>query len=319
MSARRHRAIVAAVAVVTLAAVAVVALVAASGKPGASPKPPGVAPAATSAFPAPPRGSLVFARADRTDVLAIAILPQAHALLVRTSVVGQQGKGVRGLRVSLTARGDSAARSGRASACGPGCYQAALALRSPPRALRVVVERTSRTTTWDVRLPRAWPARDASALIARATRVWTHLRSVSYVDRLSSGPAQTVVSRWRAVAPDRLAYRIQGGGGDAVIIGSRRWDRSQGGAWVRSPALRVHQPQPFWVAAVDAHVVGTGRIGVHPVWRVSFFDPRTRAWFLASIDRATARTLDVRMWATAHFMHDTYGQFDAPLEIVPPA
>jgi hypothetical protein len=319
MNARGHRAIVAAAVVVALAAAAVIVLIVSSGKPGASIEPPSVAPAAKSPFPVPPRGSLVYAREDRTDVLAVAILPRDGGLLVRTSVIGQQGKGVRGLRVSLTARGESATRTGRASTCGPGCYETTLGLPSPPRALYVVVQRAGRTTSWSVTLPREWPARDATALIARAARVWKSLRSVSYVDRLSSGPRQTIVSHWRAVAPDRLAYRIAGGGSEAVIIGSQRWDRADGGAWVRSPALRVHQPQPFWVRAIDAHVVGSGRIGTRTVWRVSFFDPKTLAWFLASIDKATARTLDVRMWATAHFMHDTYGQFNAPLEIVPPA
>jgi hypothetical protein len=72
------------------------------------------------------------------------------------------------------------------------------------------------------------------------------------------------------------------------------------------------------VAVSDAHIVGSGRIGRHAVWRVSFFDPKSQAWFLVSIDKRTARTLDMRMRATAHFMHDRYGQFNAPLTIVPP-
>jgi hypothetical protein len=319
MSARRHRAIVAAGAIVVLAAAGVVGLVATSGKQAAPLKPPSVPPAAQSRFPAPSRGSLVLARQDHSDVLALAALPQASGLLLTTSVVGPDGKGVRGLRVSLTARGETATRTSRASACGPGCYRTTLAIPGPPSALRVVVERPSRTTTWNVTLPRDWPARDASALIVRATRVWRSLRSLSYVERLSSGPAHTLVSRWRAVAPDRLSYRIADGGSEAVIVGSQRWDRAEGGDWVRSPALRQHQPQPSWADAADAHIVGAGRIGSHAVWRVSFFDRTTPAWFLASIDKATARTLDVRMWATAHFMHDMYGQFEEPLEIVPPA
>jgi hypothetical protein len=127
------------------------------------------------------------------------------------------------------------------------------------------------------------------------------------------------VSHWRIVAPDRLAYEIEGGGGTGVIVGQQRWDRSEGGSWQESPALRLHQPQPFWAVATDAHVVGGSRIGTRPVWRVSFFDPKTPGWFLVSIDKQDGRTLDVRMWAAAHFMHDVYGQFDAPIKIVPPA
>jgi hypothetical protein len=204
MNAPRQRAIVAAGIALGLVAAGVAVLVAATGNSAPALRPPSVPPAAASPFPAPPRGAVVFARQDRNDVLALAVLPQAHGILLRTSVVGPQGKGVRGLRVSLAAgvRGATPA-----SACGAGCYQAVLALRSPPPALRVVVARRSRTTTWNVRLPAQWPAPDASALIARAARVWTRLRSLSYVDRLSSGPAHTVVSRWRVVAPDRRPMR----------------------------------------------------------------------------------------------------------------
>jgi len=302
----------------TCAALGVAALVAASREPAAAPEPPHVAPAKAPAFPAPPRGALVFARQDRTDVLALAVLPRRGGLLVRASLIGQQGQGVRGLRVTLTARGTSSQLRRVASACGAGCYEATLPLRSPPRAVRVDIRRPARTTTWNVQLPAPWPARDATALVARATRVWKDLRSLTYTDRLSSGPGQSVISHWRAVAPDRLAYTIEGGGGEAVIIGESRWDRSEGGAWLKSSALRVHQPQPFWVTAIDAHVIGSSRIGGRPVWRVSFFDPKTPGWFVASIDKASARTLDVRMWATAHFMHDTYGRFNAPLAIDPP-
>jgi hypothetical protein len=44
---------------------------------------------------------------------------------------------------------------------------------------------------------------------------------------------------------------------------------------------------------------------------VSFFDPKTPAWFTVVLDRQTLRTLDLRMVTTAHFMHQVYGAFDA--------
>lgn len=310
----RRPAIAAAGIVLVLGAAA---LIAATRRSAQSPRPPTIAPALPQPFPAPQPGAVVFARQDRTDVLALAVLPRAHDLVLRASVVGAQGRGVRGLRVVLTAGGGPA--QAPATACGAGCYQATLPLRSRPRTLRVLVQRPSRRTIWQVRVPTTWPAPGASALIARATRVWTHLRSLSYVDRLRSDPVHAVVSHWRVVAPDRLAYRIDPGDIRSVIIGRQRWDRSGGGAWSKSQALRLHQPQPFWVGAADPHVVGSGSIRGRRVWRVSFFDPKTPAWFLVSIDKETARTLDLRMWATAHFMHDTYGQFNAPFEIVPPA
>jgi hypothetical protein len=68
----------------------------------------------------------------------------------------------------------------------------------------------------------------------------------------------------------------------------------------------------------DARVVRADRPGPRATQRVSFFDPSTPAWFEASIDRQTHRTLVLKMIAAAHFMHDVYGPFDAPIRIVPP-
>ena len=183
--------------------------------------------------------------------------------------------------------------------------------------MRVV--RAAATTVWNVPLPPSWPAPSGAAIVARATRAWTRLTSLSYVDRLGSDTSLVVVAHWQIVAPDRLAYQIQRGG-QAVIVGLRRWDRpSATAAWQESSSVRLHQPQPFWVSATDAHVLGSGAFRGRPVWHVSFFDPRTPGWFMASIDKRTARTLDLHMFAAAHFMHDTYSGFDAPIKIVPPA
>jgi hypothetical protein len=318
MSTHRRRAIVASGIVAILALAGVVALVVTTGQASSSLQPPSVAPAVTTQFPIPPRGSVVYARADQTDVLALAVLPRAHGISLRASVVGQQGRGVRGLHVSFTASDRREAHTRTASACGAGCYGASFTLQSRPLAVRVLVRRPSRATTWNVRLPRTWPPADASAIVARATRVWANLRSLSYVDRLSSDGTHVLVSHWQIVAPDRVAYQIERGS-RAVIVGHHRWDRPQGGQWKKSSALRLRQPKPFWVSATDAHVVASGSIGSRSVWRVSFFDPRTPGWFLVSIDKQNARTLDVRMLAAAHFMHDTYGPFNAPMKIIPPA
>ena len=104
------------------------------------------------------------------------------------------------------------------------------------------------------RSPRAWPPAGGSAIIARATRVWKGLRTVSYVDRLGSDPTHVLVTHWQAVAPDRLAYQIDAGS-QAIIIGRTRWDRASGAAsWQSSSAVRAPSTQPFWVSATDAHV-----------------------------------------------------------------
>jgi hypothetical protein len=171
---------------------------------------------------------------------------------------------------------------------------------------------------WHVALPSRWPPRSATALLARATRVWRSLHSVTYLDRLGSGTGVTVVSHWQVVAPDRIAYQIPGGS-SSVIIGDTRWDRmTPHGAWVKGPALRVSQPKPFWQTYADAHVLGSGTVAGRPVWFVSFYDPGTPGWFRIALDKSTMHTLDLRMIATAHFMHDDYGSFDSGPAIEPP-
>jgi hypothetical protein len=121
-------------------------------------------------------------------------------------------------------------------------------------------------------------------------------------------------------APNEVEYRIRGGA-DAIVLGTRRWDRDGAGKrWRRSqqlPALRV--PQPAWGStATNAYVLGEGRVAGRPVWVVSFANPTTPAWFTAWIDRATYRPLRLRMTAAAHFMTHRYLAFNQPLTIAPP-
>jgi hypothetical protein len=284
-----------------IAAVAVVALLLhrtpgpVSLMTGAAPAAPGPA---GSRFPAPPPGAVVFSREDGPTALALAVVPQGKSLLAQVSVVGQQGVGESGLPVSVAGTG--------AAACGAGCYRVTVPVA---RTLDVRVA----ATRWRVALPAPWPPAGASALVARAARTWRALRSLAFSDRLASDSVHSVVSTWRAAAPNRLAYHVTGGY-DAIIVGGRRWDRAPRGRWIESPQTTLRQPVPVWQSAVDAHVVGQ----TPGAWRITFFDPRTPAWFAVTVDKRTLHTLDLRMTTTAHFMHETYRAFDAAAPITSP-
>ena len=76
---------------------------------------------------------------------------------------------------------------------------------------------------------------------------------------------------------------------------------------------------PVWQSETDARVLGGGSVRGRGVWRISFFDPATPAWFEIVVDKQTSRTLDLRMTTTAHFMHERYGSFDEPLAVRPPS
>jgi len=311
-----------------IGAVAVVAVLL-SRTPGpvqAAPLPSAAAPAAPvtvarppakvpAGFPAPPAGAVVFARADGSNVLALAAAQRGRRLLLRASVLGSQGNGVQGLEVSFTLDERSAQA---AAACGAGCYQAQLPVAGRPSVVLVDVRGGAASTHWRIALPRGWPPADGSALMARAARVWRSLRSLSFRERLASDSSHVVTSVWRAAAPDRIAYTVTNGD-SSVVIGGRRWDRAPGGRWVASSQTApIHQPVPFWVSVADAHVLGSARLRGHTVWRVSFFDPATPAWFEVAIDKRTLHTLELSMFTTAHFMHDVYGGFDEPAGIRPP-
>ncbi len=263
--------------------------------PVASPAP--AAPAAPS-FPAPPAHAVVFSREDGADALALAVVPRGESVLVQASVVGPQGTGVDGLSVSFG--------SVPATACGAGCYHATIH-RPPSVDLRVG------KTRWLVPLPSPWPPLDASRIVARAAHVWRSLHTLAFSDRLGSDETHVVVSEWHMVAPDRLSYRL-GDGYQSIIIGGRRWDRAPHGRWIESPQTPVRQPAPFWQSETDARVISDTPTTV----RITFYDPRTPAWFAISVDKRTLRTSDLRMTTTSHFMHERYGPFNAPIAIRPP-
>jgi len=278
---------------------------AASSQPAASSSQGGEA-----AFPAPPKKAVVFSRPVGSDVLALAVTP-GSPLGLQASVVDVQGEGVDGLRVNFRV-GDRAAVG---EPCGSGCYSATAAVAGAPKEVVVSVERKDGTkTTWHVPMPAQWPPRNASALVARATKTYRALDTLTIHDSLTSDVSRSpVVTRWRIVAPDKLAYRIEGGT-EGMIIGNTRWDRTPGSAWVKAGQAPIHQPTPFWQTWRNAHVLATTKDG----WRVSFFDPTTPGWYELFVQRKTMRPLEMYMRAKAHFMHDEYSDFNKPITITPP-
>jgi len=277
-----------------------------AGSPSAGPQaasPPPPPPAASSAFPNPPAGAIVLATEDRDLAVALALSHDS----VQVSVVGQEGP-ASGLSVSLN--------SVPAKACGPGCYRAPadgvaavrLAIRGPDRP----------GSTVSFRLPAPVSGLPAQAIVRRADRTWRGLHSLVVHDRLSSGPGSLLNTVWRFVAPHRMTYQIRNGPA-AVAIGSRRWDKLPGHHWEASEQDPITEPVPLWESVANAHLLGSGTLRGHAVWKVSFFDPQLPAWFTIWVDKTTARTLELRMTAQAHFMHQVYGPFNRPLRIVPPA
>jgi hypothetical protein len=261
----------------------------------------------TSTPPPPPRGAVVVARELGSRAVAVAVGPGRR---LTATVLSGVGGGEPGLDVSFRVNGTTI----RAKPCGPGCYRAT-APNGSPRSVDVLVA----GGTAPFRIPQAAP--QAAAIVRQAGRVFRRLRTLVYVESLRSNPTNGIVTTWKFAAPNRMEYDIRRGA-SAVVIGERRWDRIKpGGTWTRSsqiPALTV--PQASWGrGTMDARLLGQARVDGRPVWVVSFADPTIPAWFTAWIDRATYRTLQLRMTAAGHFMFHRYLRFNAPLRIVPPA
>jgi hypothetical protein len=216
-----------------------------------------------------------------------------------------------GLTVSFRAGGETVA----GKPCGSGCYRAVM---GPSRTVTVVVgRRPPHEATFE--LPTRLPVPSAAALVRRATAAFRRLHAVEYVERLSSGPGNGIVSTWTQVAPNRFEYRIRRGAA-AVIVGAKRWDKtSPTGHWIRTTAQPIRVPEPIWAGAIaNAHLLGTTRIGGRKVDVVSFFNSGIPAWFTIDVDAKTLRPVSLQMIAAAHFMHHDYTSFDPALRVVPP-
>ncbi|MFL5964105.1 MAG: copper resistance CopC/CopD family protein [Gaiellaceae bacterium] len=234
----------------------------------------------------PSTRAVVAAQELGSLVLAVARTPAT----VTVTLIGPDGTGVDGRGVTVDGR---SARS-----CGPGCYSAS----AVPGGLSVGVG--ARTAVFD--LPARAP--DARALLQRVTRTYRAARTAVFDEHLASIPTNGQTTRFRLVAPDRLAYQAKDGPA-AIVIGTRRWDRDRAGApWVPSAQTRLDVMQPYWDSPTNVHEVAPNVL--------TFLDRRVPAWFRVTVNGV--RPLRVEMTAAAHFMVDRYVGFDVPVGISPP-
>jgi hypothetical protein len=268
-----------------------------------------------------PHGAVVLAQEDKDLAVALALRPQAKGLLAVVTILGQNGAGATGLSTSVSvSTGDGATVSAVAQPAARGTYQALLATTSRPVRTSVTIDSAGASNRpRRFALPTAWPPRDASKLMQRVTRVYSHLRTLVTHERLASDPTHVVNSVYKAIAPDSLAIDSSNGQ-RAVVIGHRRWDKQAGGDWEQSlQNPPVEAITPYWGEVVkDPTLLGSTTIRGHAVWVVSFAAPQIPGFFEIEVDKATGRVRDLHMTASAHFMHHTYGPFNSRITITPP-
>jgi copper transport protein len=285
--ARLRRSVLVEASVVT--AIVVVVGVLTDLRPGrlvAAAPPPTVAVQASGPPPLPPAAAVVDARELGTLAVAVARLPGE----VTVTILDSNGAAASGRVVEVD---DAPTR-----VCGAGCYWAPTA--AGPLRMRV----GGRALVFD--LPSTAP--DGRAALARVTRAYRGSKTIVFDETLASTPANAQTTRFEVVAPHRLAYRTRGGPA-AVVIGTKRWDRSTTRApWVRSQQSLLQVTQPYWRSARNVHLVAPGVL--------TFFDPTIPAWFRLDISGARLRRLG--MTAAAHFMVDRYAGFNGAVSVSPP-
>lgn len=300
-------------ALVALAPVLAAAVLVAAGvvRPGSEAAATAQQKSATAAD-RPPAGTLVLGGQAGRRAVGLAVRRRPGALEVEAQVLAPDGLGAEGLAVGFV----TGAGRVPGTPCGPARYCARLPALLPLE-LGVRIEGSGGPAVARFELPGKWrPARD---LVMEATRVFADLRTVVYDEHLDPGNGEALETRWRIAAPDRLAYRITGGP-SAVVVGSRRWDREPGGAWIESAQDRLTLPEPPWTDAVtNASLLGEQALRGRKTWVVSFLDDAALpTWFTIWIEQTTGHTLQVRMTTAGHFMRQRYRSFDGPLRIEPP-
>ncbi len=234
----------------------------------------------------PPTNAVVAAQ--ELGSLALAVARTSSAVTV--TLIGPDGTGVDGRIVTVDG---TPARS-----CGSGCYRAP----AVPGALSIGIG--GKTIVFDVPVR----APDASALLRRVVRIYRTARTAVFDEHLASSPSNGETTRFKAVAPDRLAYETKGGP-SAIVIGTRRWDRDRAGApWVPSAQSRIDVMQPYWGSPTNVHEIAPNVL--------TFVDRRVPAWFRVTLNGTRLRR--VQMAAAGHFMVDSYVGIDVPLVISPP-
>jgi copper transport protein len=270
-----------------LAAILIAVAVLTEIRPGAATQPAKAAPVAVAQpVTLPPLNAVVEAR--ELGSLALAVARSRGTVTV--TLLGSDGTGVNGRNVTV----DGAPTS----PCGSGCYRAV----AVAGGLSIGID--GRRLAFD--LPAQ--ASDAQALLQRVTQAYRHARTAVFDEHLASSSTNGGTTRFKVIAPDRLAYQTRGGPA-AIVIGARRWDRDRVGApWVRSAQTRLNVMQPYWGKPTNVHLIAPNVL--------TFLDRRVPAWFRVTL--RGNRPSRVEMTAAAHFMVDRYVGFDVPVVISPP-
>ena len=198
------------------------------------------------------------------------------------------------------------------SRCGDPCRRGTATLRGGEQI--VIAVGTAHGGVASFTVP-SLPAPDGASLVRRAAPAIHALHSYAMHETLTAG-GPTVVTDYRAVAPDTLAW-VEATGVASISIGTTRYERTApNGPWTKQEGSpRIAEPQYIWDAFtpyVGVHVLGNQSVDGVATTVVGFFggDASTPVWFRLWID-AGGVVHRAEMRAPGHFMEQTFTAFNA--------
>lgn len=190
-----------------------------------------------------------------------------------------------------------------------------------PAILRVTTRADDRPA--NAVLPARWRAGDnrrARRMLERAERTMRRLRSFRESEHVESGLGTGVVTKYRASAPDRVAFSTDAGVAN-VTIGRQEWQKAPGYPWQRVRArtrFRVRSWFRWTPYAQAVRLVETRREHGRRVADLALMDPGTPVWHRMVVSLETHRVLRIRVVVRGNFARQQFSAFNRPVSIRPP-
>ncbi len=278
--------------------------------------------------PGQPGQSAIFARLQRKDG---SVLPPSEAPMLELTIEPLDRAG-EPHTVTLEPDPNGGYAFGAANLSGDGWNHARLTIVPPqgdPTAVSFWFILPDPNMTGLGPLPPDDPA--ARSLFTRALDTLRTLRSTRYTQRLSDGNGslyQSINEATDAMDGQPAAFRelILDSDTEQVIVGDTQWTRTGSQPWEERASASLYLPSQWW----EVYQPGTGfqlgpeeEIDGERCQVVTFHLPRSLrtapAWYAWWVGEETGRIRRETMVSQRHYMVYTFGDFNEPLGITPPA
>jgi hypothetical protein len=140
-------------------------------------------------------------------------------------------------------------------------------------------------------------------------------------EQITDGVGNVILTQYEIVRPDRLRYRTSAGT-EAIIMGTTRYLRERGGAWVTDTIAQPLILQgPYLSLLTDPRAVELGReenCGGEVCQVVLWELADGSASFAVRVGATSNQVYGLLMVAPSHYMTSRPFDFNAPISIEPP-